>query len=796
MSNKKSFFSKLKYIPKSIVEDNIIEEFVPYVSHYNKNSIITKNGELVSVIKIQDHNLSRENATDLAVNLRGEIIDFVANLKNKDDYAFWFTLIRKKIKLNSSNKFKNDFAKKINFCWNEENNFDQSYINEFYITIIHRGKNESILNFDNFLKSLSPGFIEKININFLKNSSENLSNICNDLLNRLELFNPEMLQIILSNELPYSELVNFFSYITNLKETNFPLSINDISNDFNQIEIEFGEREFKVKMNEDERYGAIISFKNFNMIDDDNFNAIINIDQELIFTQSIHHYYQVDKRFDDLSYQKYILNISKDEYLNHIVFKESLEEESKEEESKKYLSSQVSLTLISDTQEELDDKVSDMLEMCNNLSINLIREDMFMEHIYWSRLPANFSYLKRDQLSIAEEIVPFFSLSNPIFGVKKDDYWGEPLTIFKTALGTNLFFDLSSENNINLIIGNEKAPAEIISNFLVSQSNQFSPKIFAIDFKKKSKIIIESLGGDYFSFDDKEGGNHIKINPFSIANSDEEFLSDFLKSFLVENGVIVEDEGINYIDAIVKKVIRDNITDYKKVIKLFYNKKTINIYKKIIEAYRSAYHRLFCSDESYKLEKNINAFNIEFSELEDKKNHLPLLVYLLKLIEVSIDNEQPTFIIINNFWDMFHNEVTSKRIDGFLKKLTKKNVIVILATNEAENIFSDEFSKNVIANLSNIIFLPTNRNNINCEYLKLDADDKKILNMMSNENGHFLIKKYQEEYKNVSLIAFLKFKKYNQINKILNPNKEELAEYKKFRDENKDLTNIVDFYFK
>src|SRR5690606_1134626 len=95
-------------------------DFIPFVCHYSENSILTKNGELLQVIKVTGFN--HESITSEVVNLREAIRDSITNHIKSNNFALWLHTVRRKSNIAPAGKFPDYFSEKFNEIWEEENN--------------------------------------------------------------------------------------------------------------------------------------------------------------------------------------------------------------------------------------------------------------------------------------------------------------------------------------------------------------------------------------------------------------------------------------------------------------------------------------------------------------------------------------------------------------------------------------------------------------------------------------------------------------------------------------------------
>ena len=180
------------------------------------------------------------------------------------------------------------------------------------------------------------------------------------------------------------------------------------------------------------------------------------------------------KEMEPYEYQNYILKVSGDEDFRqlsgvaHFI-------ENKQGLDTDYGKLQTTIMLISSTREELEKDLKASFEQFNSLGFVVIREDIFLEHCFWSQLPGNFHYLRRQKVINTNRIAGFAALHNFPSGLIAGNKWGPAATVFRTVLNTPYFFNFhDGDLGHSLIMGPENSGKTVLLNFLVTQSRRFS----------------------------------------------------------------------------------------------------------------------------------------------------------------------------------------------------------------------------------------------------------------------------------------------------------------------------------
>src|SRR5690349_20915634 len=92
-------------------EPTALEEFVPYYCHFDSHTLLTKNGELMQVIKISSNarGLNYESGDGTHNTVRDNIRRAICDTVESDKYSLWIHALRKRKPINFSAHFDEPF---------------------------------------------------------------------------------------------------------------------------------------------------------------------------------------------------------------------------------------------------------------------------------------------------------------------------------------------------------------------------------------------------------------------------------------------------------------------------------------------------------------------------------------------------------------------------------------------------------------------------------------------------------------------------------------------------------------
>jgi len=730
--------------PTKLVVKKPDEDFIPYVCHYDANTILTKNGELVQIIRVTG--FSNESAISGLISLRDAVRDAINDHVKENKFAFWFNTIRRKKNITPKGVFKDFFSAEVNKAWVGENSWNDQYVNELYITIITEGIDTSIVNMNGFIRSFSYLTTKSLHNKFLQEAHKKLSKVTQDILGDIKEYGGKLLGIAEWEGVLYSEPMRFFGKIVNLYEDRYPLLASDISDDLASHKIAFGNRELEVIGHKNKNFAAMLSMKEYFEVSTTLLDKILQLPFEFIITQSFDFTFN-KKDIEPHEYQDYILKVSGDEDFRQNIGSVNFME-SKRGFSTDYGKLQTTIMLISKTQEALEKDIKSALDQFSALGFVVVREDVYSEHCFWSQLPGNFRYLRRQKIINTLRVGGFSALHNFPAGLIAGNHWGSAVTVFNTVLNTPYFFNFHTrDSGHTLILGPQEKDRIILTNFLLAQSRRFDSKLFYFDFNNQAKCFIEALEGHHYSFASRDIHNpqFLQLNPLLLPKNSES--KNFLNSFFISLVSFAKDpvpqSEIDFIPQIIDHILALNINNFAQAVDTFNVLETKNIYNILKPWIGEKLAHIFGSAEEINWSHQINAFDL--TELAAQKPLLvPVAYYLLHQIEMTLDGS-PAIIVLNRAWDLINNSVMAPQMDGLLKRLQSKNCIVIFSDSDIKQLTESDLGAEIKKNLSTEIFMPNHKmDKAEKESYKtiLGVNDEEIdiLKLMEDDEHHFLLK--------------------------------------------------------
>ncbi len=740
-------FGKRKTNPKKLAVKTPDQGFIPYVCHYDENTILTKNGELMKIIRITGFENSSTASEFIA--LRELVRESITDHIKENKFAFWFNTIRRKKNIISEierkSQFSDFFSAEVNKSWIQQNGWNDQYVNELYITIIIEGFDTSITNLHGFLRSFSYIYTKSLHGEFLAKSHKKLTEVVNLILSDLEDHGAKLLGIKEWEGVLYSEQMRFFGKILNLYEDRYPLTTNDISYELANHRMAFGDRELEVSGHDHKNFAAILSVKEYLEISVTSLDRILQLPFEFIITQSFDFSFN-KKDLAQHKYADYILRVSGDEDFRSLSGIEDFIED-KDGLETDYGQLQTTMMLINNSHKHLEEDVKMIIEQLGFLGLVTVREDIFLEHCFWAQLPGNFHYLKRQKIIDTKRVGGFAALHNFPTGKMLQNHWGPAITMLKTALNTPYFFSFHDfDLGHTLIIGPKNSGKTTLLNFLLCQARRVKHKLFYLDFDNSAKCFISAIGGEYHTISRNkiDSEEFLTLTPTSIRNKD--FLTSFFKSLVIFAKDPVPEHELDAISQISERIASSFVDSFATAVEMFNVPETQIVYRRLKVWNNDKLSYIFTGKSNLAAEINWSAHTNAF-DLTDIATQKPILVpvvnYLLHKIENELDGS-PTLLVLKNAWNFLDSKILGPQISDMMIKMRSKNCVMIFTSDNLASIKNSPFTADIRKNVATEIFMRNDNaseSDISCYKNNFGLSDgqTEIITAVNSGTKHFLL---------------------------------------------------------
>ncbi len=721
--------------------------FIPYTRHINENTLKTKNGYLLQVIRIEG--LPFETADQIDINQRKSVRATMLRGLSNSRFAIYHHIIRKESPDTLEGFFTNDWCRDLDRAYQNRLQKKRMFVNEQYITVVRRPAQGAI----GFMAELGRTAFRKIDRDIQIHQEEEdlkaLNEACANLITTLSPYRPELLGVEETEDGLFSEPLSFLSFLINLTETPIRLPRMPLAEYLPSKRISFGKETFEIRgaAPGDIKLGAILSLKEYadgtgpGMLD-----GLLRLPHEFIITQSF--------GFVDRQASLTAMRDTKRKMIAGEQGTKSLEDDL--DEAIDDLASgrcsfgqhHLTVTAIARNPAELDHVVSDTVASFVNLGIVAAREDLNMEPAFWAQLPGNFAYIARRSLISNNNFAGFASFHTFPGGKLAGNHWGAPITRLETTSGTSYWFNFHERDVGNFtVIGPTGTGKTVLLTFLHAQAQRLNPKSVYFDKDHGAEIYLHAIGADYTTI---SPGVPTGLNPLQLPDTPENqaFLRDWIRLLLsADQQTPLSSQDIEMIARAVASIF--DIPSSQRKLSVFselLSGHEINHGSSLasrIAMWHSDGERAWLFDnaaDTLSLNNRTIGFDLT-SILNDPISRTPWLMYIFHRIN-SLLNGERVIIMLDEGWKMLDDPAFSMRIKDWMKTIRKQNGIVGFATQSARDALGSSVGDAIIEQSPTQVFLP-NARATEADYCKgfgLSRHELKIIRDMTPESRCFLVR--------------------------------------------------------
>ena len=716
----------------SVLLENIDLDFIPYACHYDEDVILTKQGELLKIIKLEDYS-SADNYSDL----RTEIRKSVSKNINSPYFTIWIHTLRKRNKLTLKWNNTQDFSDMLHSEWlNKLTDSKLQYINELYVVILlgDFGKHANKSFFFSKLKNK-----QKLS---LRKKHKELEQVVDLIYTDLKPFGAKKLGIRVHEGEIYSEMIEFLYYLITFTHKDYPIDEVDLSKYVRNLKIAFGFNVLQTAFEGKQKFGSIFSIKEYREIPLGNIDRCLQLNSEFIITE-IMIFSSSSKTAKGFNKQINTLKISEgNTLLQNSGIAEAAESE-KSPGSASVCQQKIIFTIFAEERNELSNSINNLSSIMSLVGLMMFRTDLHMENHFWAQLPGNFIFVTQPKNILTKYACSFAMLHDFTSGTLKGGRWKEAVTVFFSSTNNPYFFNFHGKkaNGHTTILGAPNSGRTSLINFLLSESRKFNPRIVILDNTGKSIIFTKVVQGKYYIVDSKYKDRSLKFNPLDVEDnaSNRNMLAELIKRMVNDTNLIgIEDNIKKVVDSIfaIPREAR-SMSQIAEVLILLGGK-----ISKWCSDGEFAY--LFQDDNEQGIDWETKIISINTAHLTKQKECMyVVLYYFLYSFESKCDGS-PAILVLDEAWEISNIFSTEEDFDNWMKRMTELNVVVILSTENLNLAFASKFTQYLDKHIDTRILMPNiNANRLYMKAFSLSKEELNIILQTPTQEGLFLIKQYK-----------------------------------------------------
>jgi type IV secretion system protein VirB4 len=717
-------------------------DFIPYDYHWDKDTIITKNKELLQIIKVEG--FSFETADDDVVDMKKMVRNSLYKSMAEGTFALYFHMVRRRQSAYPGGTMPKGFAETVEQHWRKKRSGKSSFINELYVTVIRKHDTRGVAKVESLFKKIESKADKEMEASYLREAHKELKEAVHRVLATFKDYGARALTTEMTEFGPMSEPLEFLARLVNGGESQSMLVPSmDIAHYLPFNRLYFGSRAIEIRGASGMKYAAMVSIKEYSPATAAGImDAFLQLPFEFIIAQS-YQFLNRQTNIGSMQLQQRRMTNSQDVAVSqvreisdaldmamsgHIAFGEH----------------HLTVMCMEDNLKALETSISMVIAELVNVGINPVREKLVLEQCYWAQLPANFDFVGRKAKINTLNIAGFAAMHNYPVGKAEGNHWGPAVTVFDTTSGTPFYFNFHARDvGHTTIIGPTGSGKTVLMNFLCAQAQKFRCRMFLFDKDRGTDIFVRALGGKYTHIDP---GKKCYFNPLQLDDTMENrsFLAEWLSTLISINDETVTAEEFEFI----QRAVEGNFTLDKKDrvlrnIAPFFGLEGSGTLATRLKPWHSTgrFAAVFDNVEDVMDFRSNTVFGFEMGDvLANRTCLIPVLLYLFHRVQLSLDGT-PTMIILDEAWALIDNRVFASKIKDWLKTLRKLNGMVVFATQSVEDALNSDISDTLIQQTATQIFLPNPK--ATDAYRKAFMLSEREFNLLKNTDPasrYFLVK--------------------------------------------------------
>jgi len=762
-----------------------VASHIPYSRHVNDQVIRTRDGLLLTVIKIEGYCFETADMSEINARLmaRNDLIRTLGTSR----FAVFNHIIRREVRPEIASSFENAFCAELDERYGEALSHRRMFVNDFYITILRRNLQGSVGTFDALMNSLMGKKTADGASATEEQGITDLLDVATAMRENLGAYGARQLSVTKREGNWFSEPLEFLIQLVNgamPRPMHLPrMALNEA---LSQKRAFFGKNAVEIRGANagDTRLGAMLSIREYPAMTGPGFlDNVLTVPHEFILTQS---FAIVDKteamgHMDRVSRQIDMSDEAGSIVADHL---ESARDELLASEAI-YGEHHFSLMALGRSLDEVNRGVTAVGAALTDRSVIWVREDLDCEPAFWAQLPGNFDYIARKGIISSKNFAGFASLHNYPSGSPSGNHWGPAISVFETTSQTAYYFNFHVRDLGNFtVVGPSGSGKTVFLGFIAAQSQRVlpRPKLVFIDKDRGAEIFIRALGGQYEVL---RPGEATGFNPLQLPDSGEnrEFLYQLLAFMLQPTGgaslSATEEQVIRNAIAAVMTVHPDerSLEEFGTLLRGRVRADDDDLFSRLRTWTRADQRGWLFNNrtDSFSI-SSIFGFDMT-AVLDDPVIRTAALMYIFHRTEELLTGD-PVMIFLDEGWRLLDDEVFAYFIKDKLKTIRKQNGIIGFGTQSAADIVKSRSANTLIEQTSTNIFFPNPKADDESyrKAFQLSAREVQWIRSSVPEQRSFLIKHGRD-----SVIARLNLGAMPDLIKVLSGRTETVSELEHLR---------------
>lgn len=748
-----------------------MSEFIPYSAHVTDDTLVTKQGDLVRIWRIDG--IAFETAEPEDILRHKEQLNILLRSLASDQVAIWSHIIRRRKTDVLRSVFENDFCRDIDRKYFQSFSGYRMMANELYLTIIYRPNPDKV---GRFLTRSTRRSTQEI-LEEQRKALHKLDEMSFQIEAAMKKYGVdsqhgiERLRVYEKNGARHSEMLEFLNFLISGEWHPVRVPGGPLWSYLGNAWVFVGTETIEIRTPTRTRFARGIDFKDYaSHTEAGILNGLLFEDSEYVITQSFS-FLTKRKGKDFLVRQQRQLQNTEDGSATQI---EEMTEAIDELTQGQFAMGEYhfSMMVFGDSVEEVKKHTTSAMAVIQEAGFLASIITTATDAAFYAQLPCNWTYRPRIAGLTSKNFAGLSSFHNFRAGKRDNNPWGQAVTLFKTPSGQPLYFNYhyskGDEDSYDKkllgntrVIGQSGSGKTVLLNFLLCQSQKYKATsevgfttVF-FDKDRGAELLIRAIGGKYLSV---KNGQPTGFNPFQMDPSEDNIL--FLEH-LVRVLVTTETTGLTTIDEQrISHAVRTVMRMPREIRRLSIVLQNITEGATREERENSVARRLekWCADDgqgkrgvfAWVLDNPNDQINFETHAnygfdgtdfLDNKDVRTPISMYLLHRMNTAIDGRRFIYFM-DEAWKWVDDEAFADFAGDKQLTIRKQNGLGVFSTQMPSSLLKSKIASAMVQQCATEIYLPNPKADFHeyTEGFKLTPTEFQLVKELGEESRTFLIK--------------------------------------------------------
>jgi type IV secretion system protein VirB4 len=414
-----------------------------------------------------------------------------------------------------------------------------------------------------------------------------------------------------------------------------------------------------------------------------------------------------------------------------------------------------SLTVFGDSLKDIERSRIEVMTVLEAAEFKAVVQTTLPEAAWFFQLPGNWRMRTRIALMTSRNFATLAPMHSFMQGKKSGNPWGQALALFSSPSGQPYHFNFhysDPEKDVEddkipgntVLFGSTGVGKTTLETYLICMLTQYRGRTMILDMDRSTEIAVRAFGGTYKSF---LRGVPTGINIFQWADtpSNRAFCKRIVTLCVTRNGVhplTIEEE--NKLSSAVDTVY---------LLPLESRRLGIVLQNLPASGGNSLSERLRRwvgqGDLAWVLDnprdtldlQSARLFGADYSEFIDDPDVSGIFVATLLEAAEALKDGQPFVLIMEEFWKPLETSALERFVKDQLKTIRKENGLVLLTTQQPDDVTQTPLAKTAIQQTQTGIFMPNPKANWDdYKVFGVTRDEFELVKELPEQSRTFLVK--------------------------------------------------------